>query len=368
MRSPKTEKQILFSLISAMLLAPALLAQMPTVTVFASGLNNPRGLRFGPDGYLYVAEGGTGGSISSEGQCDQVVPPIGPYTGGFTSRISKLNRHGVRTTVADNLPSSQTSAGSGALVSGVSDLEFVDNQLYALFAGSGCSHGLASTVNGIFKVEKSGHLKLVADLSDFAKTHPVANPDLEDFEPDGTWYSMVAHDGGLYVTEPNHQEVDRISVRDGKIDRVVDVSIDHPVWIGPTALVFHHGHLVFGTLGPFPITPGTEDIYKLHLNGDYGSFASGFTTVQGLAYDDHGRLYVLESMTQPGFPSPAQLGSGMIVRIDRFGVVETIATGLSFPSAMTFGPDGNLYVSNQAFALPPGNGQIVRVELAKERR
>lgn len=28
-----------------------------TVSVFASGLNNPRGLKFGSDGFLYVAEG-----------------------------------------------------------------------------------------------------------------------------------------------------------------------------------------------------------------------------------------------------------------------------------------------------------------------
>ena len=34
------------------------------VTVFVSGLNNPRGLRFGRDGELYVAEGGIGGTLS----------------------------------------------------------------------------------------------------------------------------------------------------------------------------------------------------------------------------------------------------------------------------------------------------------------
>src|ERR1035438_514348 len=80
-----------------------------TVTVFASGFNNPRGLTFGPDGNLYVAEGGAGGTMSTSGLCDQVVAPIGPYTGAFTARISKVAPDGTVTTVANNLPSSQTS-------------------------------------------------------------------------------------------------------------------------------------------------------------------------------------------------------------------------------------------------------------------
>jgi hypothetical protein len=111
------------------------------VSVFASGFNGPRGLRFGPDGYLYVAEAGLGGTTSTIGQCTQVPGPPGgpgPDTGGKTARISKVSPNGIRTTVADGLPSLQSAAGARQ---GVSDVAFIDDELYALIAGGGCSHG-----------------------------------------------------------------------------------------------------------------------------------------------------------------------------------------------------------------------------------
>src|SRR5215813_14919859 len=110
---------------------------MPSnVSVFATGLNNPRGLKFGPDGNLYVAEGGIGGLDSTEGCCEQVIPPVGPYSGSVTgSRISKIDANGVRTTAVDNLPSSQISAAAGGLISGAADVAFIGDTLYILLGG-----------------------------------------------------------------------------------------------------------------------------------------------------------------------------------------------------------------------------------------
>ena len=79
------------------------------VKLFATGFNNPRGLKFGPDGNLYVAEAGLGGTHNTIDICPKLqVDPVagGPFLGSPTGgRISRVSPKGVRTTVTENLPS-----------------------------------------------------------------------------------------------------------------------------------------------------------------------------------------------------------------------------------------------------------------------
>src|ERR1700688_1989237 len=341
--------------------------------ILASGLEGPRGLRFGPDGYLYVAEAGTGGTNSTAGQCTQVPSPPGPWTGGPNARISKISSNGTRTTVASGFPSTFSIAG-GTI--GVADVVFLDSELYAVVSGGGCSHGNPESPSGIAKVDlKNGSWHLIADIGAWLKTHPAKYVAADDFEPDGTLYSAIAVDGKLLTVEPNHGQVISVT-KSGVIGQVIDISASEG-HIVPTSIAARDRSLFVGNLNLFPIDPQWARILTISradsddfdnsppgLQPERGhrivSSKAGFTTVVAVDFCPDGLLYVLELSDGAGFPTP---GLGKVVRVLHSGAIEDVVTNLSVPTGMTFGPDHRLYVSNLG-AAPAGAGQILRFDIA----
>lgn len=330
-----------------------------TVSVFATGFNNPRGLKFGPDCHLYVAEAGLGGTTNTEKICPEIQPGAaagGPFLGSPTGgRISRVNSKGERTTLTENLPTTISTDGT---ILGVADVAFIGHKLYALL-WAGCSHGVPEVPNGIVRINYDGSHTVIADIGTWQVANPVAVGNRgEDFEPEGNPFKMISVGNDFYVVEANQGQLLKVTLG-GIVTRVVDFSARYG-HIVPTEIDYHHGSLYVGNLGAFPIVDGTQNIYKITPGGQIEIAATGFTTILGLVLDKSGRMYVLEMTTGKRFPTP---GTGRIVRVNKNGSKDVIATGLSFATAMTMGPDENLYVSHWGFGKKAGEGEVLKVTL-----
>jgi hypothetical protein len=344
--------------------APLISAQSwsANVSIFSTGFDNPRGLKFGPDGNLYVAEAGLGGTTNTASICPELQLP--PELGGLalngpTARISKVTPGSARSTHLANLPSVIFPWGD---IYGVSDVAFIGGTMYAVLMGAGCENG-STTPLSVIRVNDSGsspEWQVVADLGKYRLHHTVAFPATYDASFEGVWYSMIAIRGQLYALDANHGEIVSVDPS-GAISQFVDISsyFGHGI---PTALAWH-GNLYVGTLGLFaPIQAGAQSVSKVNPDGKLKVTDTGFTAVLGIAFDNRDRLYVLET-SGAGFDFPAP-NTGRIVRRNPSGTTDVIATGLDRPSAMTYGPDGLLYVSEVGYGeFSPGLGRILRVTI-----
>ena len=114
------------------------------VALTASGLENPRGFTWAPDGTLYVALAGTGGTRASSGGSPQ-ERALGPFMGGLTGSVARINGS-CPAVFEDDLPSSRAANDS---VRGAAAVASLAGELYVLNAGGGAAHGNPLTPNGV---------------------------------------------------------------------------------------------------------------------------------------------------------------------------------------------------------------------------
>lgn len=325
------------------------------VQTVAAGLTNPRGFIWGPDGTLYVAMAGSGGSSPATETAPATEFP-GPFHGGPTGAIVQIDQTGCPTVVVDGLPSTITVTGE---VLGAEDVAFLGGQLYAGVDGGGPVHGNQLPA-GIYRINDDQTFDVIADLSAWLRDNPTAKLP-PDYDPDADGYRMVADEasGVLWVLEPNAGGVLTVTA-DGTVTRVADLSADHPV---PASIALAPGGGVYiGMLTQAPFTDGSAKVIKVAADGTVTDVWTGLTTVTGLAVGPDGTLYAAElstgNLSEPPFLVP---GSGKVVHQTGPDSSEEVATGLTLPIALGFGPDGGMYVSVPAIGANQGDGVIVRV-------
>lgn len=323
----------------------------PEVDVIANELTNPRGFTWGPEGALYLALAGSGGST-------QVGSTS--FRGGETSSIVTVS-NGCTTPVAEGFPS--THWPERLWVWGVMDVAFLDGELYALHSGGQQGWGLPGTPNGIYRVLDDGSWELVADLASWFKDNPVANPP-DDFDPNGSLFDMEAGGDRLWITESNAGRLLTVTP-DGTIELVADLSDQERT---PTGLALDgEGGAYVAFLTVIPYEDGASRIVHVAADGSVTDHWTGLTAVNDLAVGPDGELYAAEMATNNLSDEPyLNPGSGRVVRRTGLDSLAAVATDVPYPVMLGFGEDGDLYVAGPAFAEDRGRGRgwIARVDVA----
>ena len=327
-----------------------------TVTTVMSGLNNPRGLAFGPEGALYVAEAGRGGP----GPCTSSIRPQDPGLPtcyGPSGAVSRLWR-GEQERVVTGLPSYANTMGQAI---GPHDIAMLGRGNAHVSIGWGFDPRHRETLgppwtsfDWIARVSASGGWWLETDIGAYELA---ANPDGGVF--DSNAYGLLAEPGQLAVADAGANAL--LSVRaNGAISTLATLpsrAQGRPTDAVPTAVaVGPDGAYYLAQLTGLPFTLGVANVYRV-VPGEAPTVAySGFTTIIDLAFGPDGSLYVLEHSTGPVFFALP----GRLVKIALDGTRTTVVSGLNRPGSVAFGPDGSLYVSVNSISV--GTGAVLRID------
>lgn len=351
--------------------------QAETFEVVASGLDNPRGFTFGPDGDIYVTEAGRGGQSN---RCVPSPSQIGAtLCYGLTGAVTRIH-DGISERVVTGLPSIGLSNGNASY--GPHDIKFDSTGKAYVLVGFASD---ARNRDNLIGNKDIGSLLAINSLNGGSSWTKVA--DLAGFElandPDhqgliSNPYSFVIKDKTAYVVDAGANDLLRVGLDGSGVtlqalfpSRIVtspltgkDVSmqtVPTAVTVGPDGA----SYVAEFTGRPYP--ENAARIYRITPGNQPEIYAGGFTQIIDLAFDTKGNLYVLEyaakslSLATGGILNNA---GGALIRVAPDGTRKTIASGdeLFSPNSIVIGPDNAIYVSD--YSTLAGKGQIIRFDPA----
>lgn len=327
------------------------------VVVVASGLDHPKNLAFGADGSLYVAESG-----HSNGTCPPPSQTQSVTSRGHTGAVARIAPDGTLTRVATGLNSfcdlGDYLGPSGILASGT--------DVYILQGV--CTGDLSTAANASCAVSQP-LLRLSVD----GTTQPVAqfissgNGDTPNVPDENPYGIAQGPDGAVYVSDGGNNAIWRFRPTATGMQRVSQPLVQFPH--DPTVAgltVGRDGAVYVAIFGKAPWPAGSGRIARVTPDGRYTIVRSGLITPIGVAISPAGALYILQYASAFVLkPFPHFLpNTGVVYRMTPQGSLVPVVTGLNVPTAMTFGPNGNLYITNNGTSVAPtATGQILSVHV-----
>ncbi|MCW2616060.1 MAG: hypothetical protein JWN08_3054 [Frankiales bacterium] len=362
-------------------------------TVVATGLDNPRGVDVGPNGTVFVAESGAGGTTLVQAQIEGEPSPVCVgNTGGVTAVLGDVQ---LRITTLPSFASAVEGpggtpgcAGTGAEAVGPSDIA-VGGGRVAVTMGLGGNVAvrdqLPASVRSLFGTVRAVRGGETTQLADLAAYEEVNNP---VGEVDSNPYGLAWLPGrGYLATDAGGNDLLAVTTA-GKATPTVTTVAGFPdlparpfvppscasqappgsfppagTPIPPQAVpttveAGTNGTYYVGFLTGFPFFQGAARILRVSPSGRTSVFASGLTHVVGLDLAPDGALYAVElsttSLLESFCGTPV---TGDVVRFSR-GRRTVVATGLPEPGGVAVAPDGSFYVSVNSTSA--GEGELWR--------
>jgi hypothetical protein len=324
-------------------------AEQASVTVVMSNLDSPRGLAWGPEGALYVAEAGNG---TVTGAC--VPSPRGPICYSGTGAISRLWK-GEQERVATGLPSVIRTQIND--ITGPHDISFQGKGNAYVTIGWAAAPALRAELGELgelfgrtIRVTPNGQWSLEADISAFEQANNPAGGPL-----DSNPYGILAEPGRQFVADAGGNSLLEVSA-----NGAVSLVTTFPPTAGgseavPTEVVRGpDGALYVSQLTGFPFAAGAASIWRVVPGSAPQVYVTGFKAITDFDWAPDGSLYLVQYASGPVFGQP-----GLLIRVAPNGVRTTINSALTNPTGVLVGPDGAIYVSNRGNVA--GVGEVLRI-------